>query len=139
MSTGRRSFSRPAAGKDWAARRKRGATAVRTATPDGVKESLLLQVPLAATASGTFTVAANPADVLPAGQVTLYGINSPIPPDNIEYGSLQVTVVCLDSDGDGVMDLEEDGAPYGGDGNQDGIPDRLQSSVASLRSSAQTW
>lgn len=112
------------------------AGAVRTATPDGVKESLLLQVPLAATASGTFTVAANPADVLPAGQVTLYGINSPIPPDNIEYGSLQVTVVCLDSDGDGVMDLEEDGAPYGGDGNQDGIPDRLQSSVASLRSSA---
>ncbi|HPM85393.1 MAG TPA: dockerin type I domain-containing protein, partial [Candidatus Anammoximicrobium sp.] len=87
-------------------------------------------------ASGTFTVAANPADVLPAGQVTLYGINSPIPPDNVEYGSLQVTVVRLDSDGDGVTDFEEDGSPHGGDGNQDGIADRLQSYVASLRSLA---
>jgi hypothetical protein len=47
-----------------------------------------------------------------------------------------VTVVRVDSDGDGVPDFEEDSGPYGGDGNQDGTADRLQSNVASLRSSA---
>ncbi|WP_183061672.1 choice-of-anchor U domain-containing protein [Motilibacter peucedani] len=36
------------------------------------------------------------------------------------------------SDGDGVSPATEDGAPHGGDGNSDGIPDRLQPGVASL-------
>ncbi len=111
------------------------AGAVRTATTDGVSEPLLLRVALTATAAGDVTIVADPADVLPAGQVTLYGIDGPIPPDNIEYGWVQVTVVRVDSDGDGVTDFEEDGAPHGGDGNQDGTADRLQSNVASLRSS----
>jgi len=111
------------------------AGAVRPAATDGVSEPLLLRVALTATASGDVTIAADPADVLPAGQVTLYGIDGPIPSDKIEYGSVQVTVVRVDSDGDGVTDVEEDGAPHGGDGNQDGTADRLQSNVASLRSS----
>ena len=38
----------------------------------------------------------------------------------------------LDTDGDGVIDVVEDGAPHGGDGNEDGTPDRLQADVASL-------
>ena len=36
------------------------------------------------------------------------------------------------TDGDGVDPAVEDGAPHGGDGNDDGIPDRLQPSVTSL-------
>lgn len=109
---------------------------VRPAAPDGVREALLLKVSLTATGTGSVTIAAGPADVLPAGQVTLYGINGPIPPDKIEYGTAQVTVVRVDSDGDGVTDFEEAGSPHGGDGNQDGIADRLQKHVASLRRSA---
>ena len=46
-----------------------------------------------------------------------------------------MTIVRVDSDGDGVTDQEENGAPNGGDGNQDGTADRLQKYVASLRSS----
>jgi len=40
----------------------------------------------------------------------------------------------LDADGDGVADMVEDAAPGGGDGNGDGIPDRRQGNVVSLRS-----
>jgi ELWxxDGT repeat protein len=43
-----------------------------------------------------------------------------------------VETVEQDSDGDGVVDGMEDGAPNSGDGNQDGTPDRLQPHVASL-------
>jgi len=41
-------------------------------------------------------------------------------------------VSLLDNDGDGVSNAVEDGAPNGGDGNYDGIPDRDQSNVTSL-------
>jgi hypothetical protein len=41
-------------------------------------------------------------------------------------------VSSLDNDGDGVFNAVEDGAPNGGDGNGDGIPDRDQSNVTSL-------
>nr|WP_161501299.1 SdrD B-like domain-containing protein [Rhodopirellula sp. SM50] len=36
------------------------------------------------------------------------------------------------SDSDGIPDSVEDGAPFGGDGNNDGVPDRQQPHVASL-------
>ena len=39
-----------------------------------------------------------------------------------------------DTDSDGVLDLIEDAAPHGGDGNEDGVADRLQPHVASLPS-----
>ena len=45
---------------------------------------------------------------------------------------VQATISGPDTDGDGVADTEEDAAPNGGDGNDDGTPDRLQASVASL-------
>jgi len=108
--------------------------AVRTAIPDGVNEPLLVRIPLTATAPGQVVMQANPADVLPAGQVTLYGIDGPIPADKIDYGTASVNVILVDSDGDGVADFVEDGAPYEGDGNRDGTPDRLQNRVASVRS-----
>jgi hypothetical protein len=47
------------------------------------------------------------------------------------------TVTILDdddTDGDGVPNVTEDGAPNGGDGNGDGVPDRLQGHVTSLPS-----
>ena len=108
--------------------------AVGTATPDGVSDPLLATVPLTATASGQYAMQANPADVLPAGQVTLYGIDGPIPSDKVEYGTANITVVRVDGDGDGVADFEEDGAPNAGDANRDGTADRLQNRVASVRS-----
>lgn len=40
-----------------------------------------------------------------------------------------------DSDGDGVDDVVEDGAPNGGDGNGNGVPDRDEPDVASLPTS----
>ncbi len=45
-------------------------------------------------------------------------------------------VAFTDSDGDGVDDLIEDAAPNGGDGNADGVPDRMQGEVASLLAAA---
>lgn len=42
------------------------------------------------------------------------------------------TPTSTDIDGDGDPNTVEDGAPSGGDGNGDGIPDRLQASVVSL-------
>ena len=86
------------------------AGAVRPAATDGVSERCCCGA-LTATAGGNVTIPANPADVLPAGQVTLYGIDGPIPADKIEYGTVQVTVVRVDSDGDGVTDFEEDARP----------------------------
>ena len=44
----------------------------------------------------------------------------------------QIEVEILDTDQDGVGDEVEDGAPNNGDGNYDGIPDKLQPHVASL-------
>jgi len=39
---------------------------------------------------------------------------------------------AFDSDGDGISNAIEDGAPNGGDGNRDGVPDSQQTNVASL-------
>ncbi len=108
--------------------------AVGAATPDGMIDPLLARVPLTAIAAGQFVVQANPADILPAGQVTLYGIDGPIPADKIEYGTADITIIRVDGDGDGAADFEEDGAPNAGDANRDGMADRLQNRVASVRS-----
>jgi hypothetical protein len=108
--------------------------AVGAAKPDGASDPLLATVPFTATAPGQYALQANPADVLPAGQVTLWGIDGPIPSDKVEYGTANITVVRVDGDGDGVTDPEEDGAPNAGDANRDGTADRLQNRVASVRS-----
>ena len=46
---------------------------------------------------------------------------------------LLVQYIDFDSDNDGVVDRAEDEAPNAGDGNQDGIKDRVQQEVASFR------
>lgn len=51
-------------------------------------------------------------------------------------GVYEITLDASDSDGDGVTDFVENGAPFAGDGNRDGVPDRLQPHVASLPSTA---
>lgn len=50
------------------------------------------------------------------------------------YHALTAPMGCImiDSDNDSVYDSIEDAAPNGGDGNDDGIPDKNQPSVASL-------
>ena len=49
-----------------------------------------------------------------------------------DMGNITVTVLGLGPDGDGVDDDIEAGAPNGGDGNNDGIPDAEQTTVASF-------
>jgi len=97
-------------------------------------EHLLFRVPMIATSAGTYTIQSDPADNLPASEVTLFGADGAIPINKISFGATTVTVISMDSDGDGVQDLEEDAAPNQGDGNNDGTPDRQQGHVASLRS-----
>jgi hypothetical protein len=69
------------------------------------------------------------------------------PAGSASSSSFRVTVGCVaaaltndldvdDDDGDGVSNAEEDGAPNGGDGNDDGTADRLQSHVASFAGAA---
>jgi hypothetical protein len=106
----------------------------RGTTAPGAAEALLFSIPMRATRSGQYPLASNGADFFPAGDVTVFGIDGAIPQDRIAYGSTTVTVTLVDADTDGVGDLEENAAPNGGDGNRDGVPDRLQSNVASLRS-----
>lgn len=55
----------------------------------------------------------------------------PVQPENLVKLNLVSTAVADDSDGDGVSDALEAGAP-GGDGNDDGTPDSQQAHVASL-------
>jgi hypothetical protein len=103
-------------------------------TAPGAAEALLLRVPLRATQAGQYAFAANAAEVLPAGEVTLFGIDGSIPASRISYGTAAVSVTLADADNDGVGDLEENAGPNGGDGNRDGLPDRQQANVASVRS-----
>jgi len=55
------------------------------------------------------------------------------PVDNTDCDTLQITVTCADGDNDGVCDYIEVDAPNDGDGNNDGIEDKDQGYVASLR------
>jgi hypothetical protein len=98
---------------------------------------LLFQIPLLAKALGQFQIQANPADNLPASDVTLFGLDGPVPTDQINYGAgTTVTIVQSDADGDGVRDRVEGGAPNNGDGNSDQTADAQQSHVASFLSAA---
>ena len=55
--------------------------------------------------------------------------NDPFPANNEDEAA---TEVYLDDDGDGVGEQVEAGAPNGGDGNNDGKPDKEQDNVTSL-------
>lgn len=56
-------------------------------------ESLLFTIPFSATAAGQAVFQSDPADVLPAHAVLVYGNNEPIPDDRIAYGGLILDVV----------------------------------------------
>ncbi len=64
--------------------------------------------------------------------VTIFDIGG----SQAEAMSIANVASITDTDGDGVLDAVEDGAPNIGDGNLDGIADRLQNDVASLPNSA---
>jgi VCBS repeat-containing protein len=111
--------------------------AVQAIRPGNKAEVLLFQIPLLAKALGQFQIQANPADNLPASDVTLFGLDGPVPTDQINYGAgTTVTIVQSDADGDGVRDRVEGGAPNNGDGNSDQTADAQQSHVASFLSAA---
>jgi hypothetical protein len=52
----------------------------------------LFTVPLHATAVGELTLAADPADVRPITDVLVYGINDPIDPLDVNYGSVSLSI-----------------------------------------------
>jgi len=87
-------------------------------------------------ASAPFTITAMDDDLLDATQTVTIAASHP---GYAVDGTATVEVTDYeDTDGDGVPDHVEDGAPNGGDGNNDGTADRQQSNVASLRYSADT-
>jgi Concanavalin A-like lectin/glucanases superfamily len=55
-----------------------------------------------------------------------------------EYAATGGPRYCIDSDGDGINDGQENAGPNSGDGNQDGIPDMNQNTVASMLDKAGT-
>jgi hypothetical protein len=71
---------------------------------------MVFSVPMKATGTGKANFASNPADILPAHQVLLFGINDPIGSDQIVYGKSELFVrnftnpsQPLDSNGDGFI------------------------------------
>jgi len=62
-------------------------------TPTGADEKLVFTVPFTATAAGTLTFAPDPADTKPAHDILLYGTNTAVLNDEVEFvsASIQVT------------------------------------------------
>lgn len=61
-------------------------------TPLGPSERLLFTVPMKAIGSGTLMFSSNPADALGL-DVTVYGINEAISPEEIEFGSVALEIL----------------------------------------------
>ncbi|MDE0819393.1 MAG: hypothetical protein OSA92_17185, partial [Pirellulaceae bacterium] len=69
----------------------------------GTSELLVFSVPMQATAEGTILFTSNPADVLPAHDVLVYGENNAVSGDIITYGSYSLEVTAQ-----GTLPFEED-------------------------------
>jgi hypothetical protein len=69
----------------------------------GNSEHLVFSVPMQATAEGTILFTSNPADVLPAHDVLVYGENNAVSSDIISYGSYSLEVTAQ-----GALPFEED-------------------------------
>jgi hypothetical protein len=69
----------------------------------GSSEYLVFSVPMQATAEGTILFTSNPADVLPAHDVLIYGENNAVSSDIITYGSYSLEVTAQ-----GALPFEED-------------------------------
>lgn len=64
--------------------------------PLGPDERLLFSVPLVTAGQGELTLSADPADVLPFGDVLLYDtLTDAVPQEQIDYGSVTLTILGL--------------------------------------------
>ncbi len=63
-------------------------------TPTGADEKLVFTVPFTANAAGTLNFAPDPADTKPAHDILLYGTNTPVLNDEIEFVGASVTVTA---------------------------------------------
>ena len=66
--------------------------AVTDGSSGSSSQDLLVRIPMRATAAGTFSVTSNPADILPSHEVTLVGLDNPVQPDLIRYGSADLEI-----------------------------------------------
>ncbi|MBX3421834.1 MAG: hypothetical protein KF752_09805 [Pirellulaceae bacterium] len=67
-------------------------SAVTDGSLGNADDELFVRIPLRATAVGTLNVSTNPADILPAHEVSLNGLDSPISQQQITYGSTQLEI-----------------------------------------------
>ncbi len=65
-------------------------------SPLGDGELLLLSVPFQANQQGTALFTTDPADLLPAHDTLLFNENSPVPIEQIEFGSTQLQIIAGD-------------------------------------------
>ncbi|MEM8993380.1 MAG: GEVED domain-containing protein [Acidobacteriota bacterium] len=108
----------------------------------GAGEQVLADVPV--TAGVNALAVAIPADALFGPTIARFRVASvgglavtgAAADGEVEDHQVLIGVSADDTDGDGVPNVVEDGAPELGDGNGDGVVDRLQSSVTSLPSAA---
>jgi VCBS repeat-containing protein len=63
-------------------------------SPLGDGELLLFSVPMVANAAGLAVFQGDPADQLPAHDVLLFNVNQPVPPDDVDYGSVELNIVA---------------------------------------------
>lgn len=61
-------------------------------TPLGGQERLLFTLDMQATAAGTLDLTANPADILPAHDTLLFGLNTAVPVTDIEFVGTTLTI-----------------------------------------------
>lgn len=61
--------------------------------PLGGGRTRILSVPFEATAVGRVIVGGNPADVVPEGAILLYGIDDPVPVDQVHFGRTAIDVL----------------------------------------------
>ncbi len=61
-------------------------------SPLGESERLLFRVEMMANQPGVALFTSDPADVLPAHDTLLYGVSTAIPPVEIEYGTIELTI-----------------------------------------------
>lgn len=77
-------------------------------TPLGGGEFLLLSAPFVALAAGNVTFVADPADTPIFGDVLVFGSNTPVPVDEISYGSTVLSVLPPFTVNDDLFNVDED-------------------------------
>ncbi len=106
----------------------------------GTAPKVLFTAKFHADAAGIAAFNLDPADLLPAHQILVYGNDtvgesSFVALDQVNFVGASINI-SAPADSDGVDPTTEDAGPNGGDGNGDGTPDSQQSNVTSLPNSA---